>query len=455
MGEAASMTPDLIARYDQRIPRYTSYPTAPHFTNAVGADIYSSWLGELAEGTDASFYLHVPFCAELCLYCGCHTTVARRYTPVAAYVELIEREMDLVAGALRAPLAVRHIHWGGGTPTILKGADFLRLMGCIRERFGIEEGAEIAVEIDPRTITPAGIESLAAGGVNRASLGVQSFDPTVQQTIRRIQSLAETLRVAAWLRSAGISAINADIVYGLPFQTVENVLDTVSRSLELDPDRISLFGYAHVPWMKRHQALLPEDALPGPGERYAQFEEAAGRIVEAGYVRVGLDHFAKPGDPLALALAEGGLRRNFQGYTTDDAPVLIGLGTSSISRLPKGYAQNASSTVEYRQAVLVGRLATARGIALTDEDRLRGAVIERLMCDLAVDLDEVCRDHHVDPSHFATEIEQIDRLAADRLVVRKGMRMEVPESARPLIRTLCAVFDVRLAATAGRHAPSV
>ncbi|HEY8380539.1 MAG TPA: oxygen-independent coproporphyrinogen III oxidase [Microvirga sp.] len=449
------MTPNLIARYEQRVPRYTSYPTAPHFTDAVGPETYAAWLGELAAGSTTSLYLHVPFCAELCLYCGCHTTVARRYAPIAAYVDMIEREMDRVADALTAPLSVRHIHWGGGTPTILRPSDFLQLMDGIRQRFGIENGAELAVEIDPRTITPAGIQALAAGGINRASLGVQSFDPTVQQTIRRIQSFAETLRVSEWLRFSGIQAINLDLMYGLPFQTVENLLTTVSRALELDPDRVSLFGYAHVPWMKRHQALLPEDALPQASERYAQFEAAAEEIVKAGYVRIGLDHFAKPDDPLASAAAGGRLHRNFQGYTTDEAPALIGFGTSAISRLPQGFAQNTPSTVEYRKAVLEERLPTVRGIALTDEDRLRGTVIERLMCDLKIDLDEVCRTHQVDPDHFAAEIEAIDRLAEDRLVTREGMRIEVPEPARPFIRTLCAAFDARLASTAARHAPSI
>ena len=449
------MTPDLISRYDQRVPRYTSYPTAPHFTPAVGPETFAAWLRELPAGTAASLYFHIPFCAELCLYCGCHTTVARRYGPVEAYVDLLEREIDLVSETLSVPLDVRHVHWGGGTPTILRGSDFLRLMHRVGARLGIAGDAEIAVEIDPRTISPAHIEALREGGVNRASLGVQSFEPAVQQTIGRIQSFAQTRRVAEWLRHAGIRALNLDLMYGLPFQTVENVISTVSRALELDPERISLFGYAHVPWMKRHQALLPEDALPRAAERFAQFEAAAQRIAEAGYVSIGLDHFAKAGDPLAQALAAGRLHRNFQGYTTDASTALIGLGASSISRLPHGYAQNASTTVEYRTAVLAGHPATARGIALTADDRLRGEVIERLMCDLAVDLDEICRRHRVDPSFFEAEIENVDRLADVRLAVRDGMRIKVPKAARPLVRTLCAAFDARLADSVGRHAPAV
>ncbi len=453
--KVSRMTPDLIARYDQRIPRYTSYPTAPHFTPAVGHDTYAAWLRGLPAGTEASLYLHVPFCAELCLYCGCHTTVARRYQPIAAYVDLLEREIDLVAASLGGPLDLRHIHWGGGTPTILQASDFLRLMDRVRDRLGIAAGAEIAVEIDPRTMTSSHIEALAAGGVNRASLGVQSFDANVQQTIRRIQSFADTKRVADGLRQAGIAAINLDIMYGLPFQTVENVVSTVETALRLDPDRISLFGYAHVPWMKRHQALLPEDVMPRADERFAQFESAAARLVEAGYLRVGLDHFAKRDDPLSRALAGGRLHRNFQGYTTDGAPVLIGLGASAISNMPGGYAQNSTATPDYREAILAGRFATEKGLVLTDDDRLRGEVIERLMCDLSVDLDEVCARHRVDGSYFAAEIERIDDLAADRLAIRRGMRIEVPEAARPLVRALCAAFDTRLTQSAGKHAPAI
>jgi oxygen-independent coproporphyrinogen-3 oxidase len=366
-------------------------------------------------------------------------------------VELLEREIALVAERLTNPLDVRHIHWGGGTPTILKGSDLKRLMARLREAFRVGPAAEVAIEIDPRTVTPAHIETLADSGFNRASLGVQSFEPLVQQTIRRIQSFEETARVADWLRHAGVEGLNLDLMYGLPYQTVENVVATVERALALDPDRVSLFGYAHVPWMKRHQALLPEDVMPNAEERFAQFEAAAARLVTAGYVRVGLDHFAKPDDPMAEALKAGDLKRNFQGYTTDAAPVLIGFGASAISSYPQGYAQNASSTPEYRKAVLAGELATARGLVLTEEDRLRREVIERLMCDLAVDLGEVCGRHGIAPDHFASELVVVDRLAGEGLARRDGVRVSVPEEARPLVRVLCAAFDARLMAGAGRH----
>jgi len=442
---------DLVAHYDRRIPRYTSYPTAPHFGTQVGPDVYDTWLRTLPDETALSLYLHVPFCAELCLYCGCHTTVVRRYEPVASYVKLLEGEIALVAGRLGHRRPVTHIHWGGGTPTMLSPTDLLALACTLRLRFDVRPGAEMAVEIDPRVLTKDRVEALAAIGVTRASLGVQDFDPQVQQTINRLQSYERTAEVAGWLRRAGIDSLNFDLMYGLPHQTVDKVVNSVRLALSLDPDRLALFGYAHVPWMKRHQALLPQDAMPGAAERLAQMRAAADTIVAAGYVPIGLDHFARPEDELALCQSQGRLHRNFQGYTADAASALIGFGTSSIGALPQGYVQNAPKTVAYREAIRVGRLAAVRGIALTAEDRLRRAVIERLMCDLAVDLDRVAGEHGVAPSVFAPELGRLDELAARGIVVREQSRIHVPAAARPFVRTACAVFDRYLAEDDARY----
>ena len=246
--------------------------TAPHFGPAVGPETYAEWLGAIAG--PGSIYLHVPFCAELCLYCGCHTTVARRYGPIAAYVELLEREIDLVAARIGRPLGVTHVHWGGGTPTILAPDDLRRVAGGLHVCFDVADDAEIAVEIDPRTLTVEHVAALRDIGVNRASLGVQDFDAKVQQVINRVQPYEVTARVVDWLREAGVTGLNFDLMYGLPHQTVESVVRSVDLALGLGPDRIALFGYAHVPWMKRHQALLPEAALPGAVERMAQFRAA-------------------------------------------------------------------------------------------------------------------------------------------------------------------------------------
>ncbi|WP_243373386.1 oxygen-independent coproporphyrinogen III oxidase [Microvirga solisilvae] len=447
------MTPELIARYDQRVPRYTSYPTAPHFKPEVGADTYAKWLAELSPRTALSLYLHVPFCAELCLYCGCHTTVARSYSPVASYVELLEQEIELVAQQLPERMDVTHIHWGGGTPTILSGADLRRIMGLLERSFGISSTAEIAVEIDPRTLTLEHVNALAASGLNRASLGVQDFDPKVQKTINRIQSFEQTAKVADWLRNAGVTGLNLDLMYGLPYQTTESVLRTVEQALQLDPDRIALFGYAHVPWMKRHQALLPEETMPDAIERVEQNTAAAAALVEAGYVQIGLDHFAKPSDPMVAQQREGRLHRNFQGYTTDEATALIGFGTSAIGSLPQGYVQNASSTVAYREAITKGQLATVRGIVLTDDDRLRRSIIERLMCDFSVDLRGITPDEAA--STFAGELAAIDDMARDGLVKRKGLSIQIPEESHLLVRNVCAAFDRYLENGAARHSRAV
>ncbi|PVE22093.1 oxygen-independent coproporphyrinogen III oxidase [Microvirga sp. KLBC 81] len=447
------MTPELIARYDQRVPRYTSYPTAPHFKPDVDSATYAKWLSELSPQTALSLYLHVPFCAELCLYCGCHTTVARTYSPVASYVELLEREIELVAQHLPSRMGVTHIHWGGGTPTILSGDDLRRIMGLLERSFGIRPTAEIAVEIDPRTLTLEGVEALAASGLNRASLGVQDFDPKVQKTINRIQSFEQTAKVATWLRHAGVTGLNLDLMYGLPYQTTDSVLRTIQQALRLDPDRIALFGYAHVPWMKRHQALLPEEAMPDAIQRVEQNTAAAAALIEAGYVQIGLDHFAKPSDPMVVRQREGRLHRNFQGYTTDEASALIGFGTSAIGSLPQGYIQNASSTVAYREAITKGRLATARGVALTDDDRLRRSIIERLMCDFAVDLDRIASDRR--KPDFTAELAVIDELARDGLVKRDGLSIEIPEDSRLLVRNICAAFDRYLESGAARHSRAV
>jgi oxygen-independent coproporphyrinogen-3 oxidase len=448
------MTPELIAKYDGRVPRYTSYPTAPHFTPAVGAAVYRRWLGALDRGT-LSLYLHIPFCEKLCWYCGCHTRVITRYQPLANYLAVLEREIGLVADALPRRLEVTHVHWGGGTPTMVAAADFLRLTERLRRRFAVADEAEMAVEMDPRTATAETVAALAAAGINRVSLGVQDFDETVQRAVNRVQPFEMTARVVDWLRAAGIDRLNLDLMYGLPQQTVAAVERTVALSLRLDPHRVAMFGYAHVPWMKAHQRLIDEAALPDPEERWRQLAAGAARLQEAGYVAIGLDHFARPDDALARALRTGRLRRNFQGYTTDRAEALVGFGASAIGAVPQGYVQNAPAVPAWRRAIEGGDFATVRGIALDDDDRLRRAVIERLMCDLAVDLEPLCRDFGVSVGVFEAERAALAPMQRDGLVRQAGHRITVTELGRPLVRTVCAVFDRYLAAGEARHARAV
>ena len=442
------MSPELLAKYDRPVPRYTSYPTAPHFHAEIGRHDYRDWLAELPPGARLSLYLHVPFCQDLCWYCGCHTTVARRYQPVAKYRDLLLRELDLVGAALGGRRPVGHIHFGGGTPTMLAPDDLCLLGERLRARFQLLGAAEFAVEIDPRRLTRETVDALAAIGVNRASLGVQDVNPEVQLAINRWQPFAVVERAVDWLRTAGIHGINFDLMYGLPRQTTVRVRASVDAALALRPSRVALFGYAHVPWMKRHQRLIDEAALPGAAERAAQFEVAAARLEAAGYVAIGLDHFALPEDSLAVARKQGRLHRNFQGYTTDDAGALLGFGASAIGSRPQGYVQNAVPIPEYRDAIRGGRLATARGTRVSAHDRLRRAIIERLMCDFAVDLNG-------QTARLAPELEALEPFRTDGLLTIDDGLIRVEPAGRPLIRTICAVFDAHLQRGLARHSRAV
>ncbi len=444
------MEPRLLKYLEQRIPRYTSYPTAVQFGPDVGAHTYERWLDALPDGESVSLYIHVPFCAALCLYCGCHTSVVNSYAPVASYAELLQREISLI-GNLAGRRDVNHVHWGGGTPTIISPSDFLRVMEALRARFTVAPGAELAIEVDPRRLTREHVDGLSAAGITRASLGVQDFEPAVQQAVQRLQSFEQTARAAEWLRDAGIDSINLDLMYGLPYQTVWSVEDTAKQALRLEPDRIALFGYAHVPWMKRHQRLLPGHALPRSGERFAQSRASADVFVAAGYQPIGLDHFAKSRDLLTHRQQQGRLHRNFQGYTTDESATVLGFGTSAIGSLPDGYVQNTPSLPVYRNAIAHGRPATVRGRALTGEDRVRRHIIERLMCDLHVDIADICAAHAVPVGEFAAELLELDELAQDDLVQRTGTRICVPWDKRPFVRTVCAVFDAYLSDRSARY----
>jgi len=449
------MRTDLAAKYDLRVPRYTSYPTAPHFGPAVGTDRYAAWLAELPRQTELSLYLHIAYCAEMCWFCGCHTRATRHYAPVADYLDCLLREIDLVADRLPARMAARHVHFGGGSPSILTPPDFVGALDALKRRFDLAGDAEVAVELDPRTTSRAHVEAMAAGGVNRASIGVQDFDPKVQQAINRIQPYEVTARVIGWLRECGIKNINMDLIYGLPHQTLESLAETIWRTVGLSPSRIALFGYAHVPWMKRHQRLIPETALPGLEERWLQYETAAQQLMAAGYVRIGLDHFAHPDDPLAVAQRDGRLHRNFQGYTTDDSECLIGFGASAIGSLPQGYVANQAAISVYKDQLRAGSLATARGVAIDEDDLLRREVIERLMCDLSLDIGALARRRGVDARQFDEDIARLAPMQADGLIIVEGRHLTLTEKGRPLVRAACAAFDRYLHPGEMRHSQAI
>jgi oxygen-independent coproporphyrinogen-3 oxidase len=326
------------------VPRYTSYPTAPHFSAHFPAPDYREWLGRLDPTEPVSLYLHVPFCKQQCWYCGCNMKLAARYSPVATYVQRLVEEIDLIADALPARMPVSHLHFGGGTPTVLEPEDLAAVMARLGERFQLLPDAEIAIESDPRTLTDAMIQQIGSLRFNRASFGVQEFDAKVQAAINRIQPPEMVERATRGLRAAGVPNINFDLIYGLPHQTAAALCRTVEQCVAMKPDRIALFGYAHVPWVAKNQRMIDGEILPKANERAEQARLAAATLVASGYVQIGIDHFALPDDRLAIAAAKGSLHRNFQGYTSDAARTLIGIGATAIGRTPEGYVQNASET---------------------------------------------------------------------------------------------------------------
>jgi oxygen-independent coproporphyrinogen-3 oxidase len=440
---------------EARVPRYTSYPTAPHFHPGVTGETFRGWLSDLPEGMPVSLYLHVPFCDTLCWFCGCHTKIVNTYSPLASYLDYLSTEIARIAEILGPGHPVTHIHWGGGSPTMLSPEDVLKVTGWLRERFEVAETCEFAIEIDPRGLTDETIAALAKAGVNRASIGVQDCDDQVQKAINRIQPFECTESAVTRLRAAGITALNIDLIYGLPYQTNEKLARTIEQVLTLEPDRLAVFGYAHVPHFKKHQNLIPTEALPGPEMRAEQFDEAHAQLSASGYTAIGLDHFAKPADALAIAQENGTLARNFQGYTTDSAPALIGLGASSISALPQGYVQNLPEVPAWRQALEAGGLPVARGIALSNDDRVRRAIIEKLMCNFEVDLDAVAAPFGMSAADFADEIAMLAPLADQGLVQQDGSVLRVPPEARVAVRLVCAKFDNWLSQGNAVHAAAV
>lgn len=427
----------LVRRYAGRaVPRYTSYPTAAEFTAAVGPQDHARWLGRLDPAEPISLYVHVPYCRALCHYCGCHAKMAIREDVFAAYRHRIETEIELVSRHLPGRLKVARLHWGGGTPTILGGEALASIVETLGRHFAFEADFEHAIELDPRRLDRPLAESLAALGINRASFGVQDLDPFVQKAIGRVQPLPVVTRGIDHLHAVGINRINLDLMYGLPGQTEESIEKTCQTVIDLDPDRVAVYGYAHMPARRRNQRLIDPASLPGAEQRFAQSQMVAAIFAAAGYVQVGIDHYARPDDSLAKAVNAGRLHRNFQGYTDDDRPTLIGFGSSAISRLADGYVQNITGNTAYAHKIDAGEMPTARGHRFVGDDLVRARIIEALMCDFKVDLHAVAAGRD-----YADELALLRPLAADGLVQVNGARIEVTESGRPFVRLVAAVFD--------------
>ncbi|WP_300394768.1 oxygen-independent coproporphyrinogen III oxidase [Henriciella sp.] len=451
------MRQDWISFARATVPRYTSYPTAVQFNDGIGARQVGDWAATVDPHGAISVYVHVPFCEQLCWYCGCHTSVPNGYARVERYVDQLHREIDLWARQVGAHDGVKHLHFGGGSPNALSASDFVAVVNRIEAAFTLRSDAEIAVELDPRSLTPERIAALAISGVTRASLGVQTLSRPVQEAINRVQPREMIEESVESLRKAGIAAINMDLMYGLPHQRVEDVVEAARFAAGMGTDRVAVFGYAHVPWFAKHQRAINAEALPGLGERFHQAEAVGATLSAAGYAAIGLDHFARPGDEMAVAAKAGALHRNFQGYTTDPCDTLIGLGVSSISAFRQGFAQNTKDRRAWEAAIAEGRLPTERGVTLTDDDRLRGRAIEALMCNLTVDTAAICREKSVAEDALDGAIERARPLEAAGLCEIEGRCITVPEEARALMRTVARCFDAYVPAedAAPRHARAV
>jgi oxygen-independent coproporphyrinogen-3 oxidase len=441
---APPLTVADLARYSIEAPRYTSYPTALEFSPAVGAADHATFLRQAAERASAplSLYVHLPFCREICHFCGCHALVARTEERRDRYEKALAQEIALVASRLGARRQVLELHFGGGSPSFLPARAFRQIMTTLAQHFAFERNAIVSLEADPRTTDEEKLVTYREAGVRRISFGFQDLDPDVQEAIGRHQSAEVSRQVFRAARRAGFNEINVDLCYGLPRQTPETFSRTIEDVLDLRPERVAIFGYAHVPWAKPKQKLIVVDDLPPTDVRLALVALARQKLLAAGYRAIGLDHFALPSDELAQAAEAKRLHRNFQGYTTTNTDALVGLGLSAISELDGGYAQNARALGDYYDAIDAGRLPTERGVFRTDEDRLRWAIIREIMCTFALDVLALeRRTGLVFAETFAAESRALARLEAEGLVTLQGSRVVLTSLGQLFARNVAVVFD--------------
>jgi oxygen-independent coproporphyrinogen-3 oxidase len=440
--------PDLIRKYDGFGPRYTSYPTADRFHAGFTAASYVDALAARNQATPAqplSLYVHLPFCNTICYYCACNKIITANRGRSAKYVRYVGREIDIVSSLLEGNRDVQQLHWGGGTPTFLAHEEMAALMGMLRGAFAFNADSEVSIEVDPRKVEVATVAFLRELGFNRMSLGIQDFDPGVQKAVNRIQTEAETRTVIEAARAEGFGSINADLIYGLPRQTIAGFATTLDKVIDLAPDRIALYGYAHVPHLFKAQRQIVVHELPGADKKLAILETAIDKLTRAGYVYIGMDHFAKPGDELAVALREGKLHRNFQGYSTRPDCDLLAFGISAIGKVGATYVQNVKTLDKYYEALDERRLPVMRGIALEEDDLLRREVIQKLMCEFRLDYGALERAHGIRfGERFATELAALAPLAADGLVTLAPDGLEVTLRGRMLVRTVAMLFDRHL-----------
>lgn len=449
-----SINPILLEKYDTPVPRYTSYPPATAFNSAVTSQTYTQWLRQMPQNAAISLYVHLPFCKSLCWYCGCFTKISQSADRMNKYIEYLIKEIDLIHKQNQT-LKLAALHLGGGTPTHMPVEGMDKLLTHINKVFPKIENAakeaEFAVEIDPRRCTQDMVNILTKHGFNRASLGVQDTNPTVQKSINRIQSLELIQNCTAMLRKGGIKSINFDLIYGLPHQTPQTITQTIQDVTALQPDRLALFAYAHVPWMKKHQELLEEGGLPQRDDRHTLYTTATQKLLQSGFVAVGMDHFAKQDD--ALAQANQNLHRNFQGYTTDSTEYLLGIGASAIGQMPQGFVQNTPDIKTYQSQIENGQFPTVRGYEYEGEDAFYAAIIEDLMCRFETDIPQRCTQFNQPKSQHALILQRLKPLEQDNLIDLKTCK--ITATGRPFVRNICAAIDPHYKPTPNRHARAV
>ncbi|MGA7179705.1 MAG: oxygen-independent coproporphyrinogen III oxidase [Thiobacillaceae bacterium] len=446
---------NLLAKYSKPGPRYTSYPPAPHFSDTFGPAYWQDELIQSQESTrPISLYVHIPFCDTLCYYCGCNMVATGNYAKADQYLVYLMAEIDRVAALAYSSRNVVQMHWGGGTPTYLHPQDIRRLAAHIRKRFHFAPDAEVAVEVDPRGLTREHVIALRESGFNRASIGVQDLDETVQKSVNRVQPLSLVEEVYGWFRKEGFASINLDLMTGLPHQTLDTYRHTLAEISRINPDRLAVFGYAHVPWMKKHQKLILESDLPDFETRMAMQELILHTLEEKGYVHIGMDHFAKPDDSIVQAQRNKTLWRNFQGYTTHRHADIYAFGASAISQTETVYAQNEKRLVAYQKKIDQGDLATEKGYRLSRDDRIRRDVITELMCDLELEKEKIARRWNIDfETYFADSLQFLDPLEKDGLVTLSANLIQVTNLGRLFLRNIAMCFDAYLHSKGAQEQP--
>ncbi len=439
---------EILRKYNQPGPRYTSYPTAPLFSTDFTRRDFTQEIIEtnIETASDISLYFHFPFCESLCYFCGCNMMVSRDRTLIGEYNEQLKREIETLAPLISKDRKVSQMHWGGGTPSYLTPDEILDVGEFIKSKFNFADDIEASVEIDPRGLTRAHVEAFRRIGFNRTSLGVQDFNPQVQETINRIQPEGITRQTIEWARELGFGSINLDLIYGLPFQTLRTFRQTVEKVIDISPDRIAVFNYAHVPWLKKHQNIFKEETMPSPDERLVILKQTIEQLVQSGYEYIGLDHFAIPTDELAIAQKNNTLYRNFQGYSTRAGTDVYAFGVSAISQFQNIYAQNLKNLKDYYARIETNQAATNVGYRMTFDDHVRRETIMQLMCHLQIDKRAIEKKFGIDfESYFAADLPKLDLFIADQLLENNAERIFIKGAGKLIIRNVAMCFDAHLA----------